>query len=103
MGVNEDIFWVWNRVRNWTTGQHTPTKNSQEYPSGFAVYKDIQYSLGFWIPPRVGSGSQVLDSGFFLCGIWIPGIPDTTSKTFLDSGIRITLDGAISCFLTQSS
>ena len=113
MGVNKDIFWVWNRVRNWTTGRHTPTKNSQEYPSGFALYKDIQNSLGFWIPPRRGfrnSGTGFwilslwnLDSGFqTLAGFRIPrpGIPDTTSKTFSDSGIRITLDGAISCFLT---
>ena len=25
-------FSVWNRVRIWRTGRHTPTKNSQEYP-----------------------------------------------------------------------
>ena len=25
-------FLVWNRVRIWRTGRHTPTKNSQEYP-----------------------------------------------------------------------
>ena len=45
---------------------------------------------GFWIP--------------FLAGSWIPkarfwipkpSIPDSTSKNFLDSGIRITLHGAI--------
>ena len=29
----------------------------------------IQDSLGFWIPD---SGFQVLDSGFFVSGIWIP-------------------------------
>ena len=27
-----DIFLVWNRVRIWRTGRHTPTKNSQDYP-----------------------------------------------------------------------
>ena len=25
-------FLVWNRVRIWGTGRHTPTKNSQEFP-----------------------------------------------------------------------
>ena len=30
-GVENDIFLVWNRVRIWRTGRHTPTKNSQEY------------------------------------------------------------------------
>ena len=68
MGVNKDIFWVWNRVRNWTTGQHTPTKNSQEYPSGFALYKDIQYSLGFWIPKRRGFRNS--GTGFWILSLW---------------------------------
>ena len=27
-------FLLWNRFRNWRTGRHTPTKNSQEYPPG---------------------------------------------------------------------
>ena len=32
MGVENYIFFVWNRVRIWRTGRHTPTKNYQEYP-----------------------------------------------------------------------
>ena len=31
----QEHFLVWNRVRIWKTGRHTPTKNSQEYPPGF--------------------------------------------------------------------
>ena len=31
-GVENLHFLVWNRVRIWGTGRHTPTKNSQEYP-----------------------------------------------------------------------
>ena len=31
MGVEKVKFLVWNRVRIWRTGQHTPLKNSQEY------------------------------------------------------------------------
>ena len=34
MGVENYIFWVWNRVRIWRTRQHTPTKNSQEHLPG---------------------------------------------------------------------
>ena len=51
---------------------------------------------------------QQVDSGFpFLAGSWIPkagfwipepSIPDSTSKNFLDSGIRITLHGAKHCY-----
>ena len=29
------FFLVWNWVRIWRTGRHTPTKNSKEYPPGF--------------------------------------------------------------------
>ena len=32
--VWEMTFFVWNRVRIWRTGWHSPTKNSQEYPWG---------------------------------------------------------------------
>ena len=27
-------FFIWNRVKIWRTGRHTPTKNSQEKPLG---------------------------------------------------------------------
>ena len=36
-GVKNDIFLVGSRVRIWRTGQHTPTKNSQEYPPGIKL------------------------------------------------------------------
>ena len=32
-GCEKWHFLVWNRVRIWRTGRHTPTKNFQEYPS----------------------------------------------------------------------
>ena len=72
-------------------------------PILFAIWKKIQNSLGFWIPR---SGFRILcqynlDSGFqSLVGFrfpWAvhripkPGIPDSTSKNFSDSGIRIPL------------
>ena len=38
-GCGKLHFLVWNRVRIWRTGRHTPTKNFQEYP-----------------PPRGGAG-----------------------------------------------
>ena len=73
MGVNKDIFWVWNRIRNWTTGRHTPTKNSQASTPPVSHYIRISNTvLDSGFQSAVGSGIQVLDSGFFLCGIWIP-------------------------------
>ena len=47
------------------------------------------HSSGFWIPFL--AGSWIPKAGF-----WIPepSISDSTSKNFLDSRIRITLDGA---------
>ena len=40
MGVENYIFLVWNRVRIWETGRHTPTKNSQEYhPPGIFKFR----------------------------------------------------------------
>ena len=32
-GLKNSIFLVWNRVRIWRTGRHTPTKNSRGYPA----------------------------------------------------------------------
>ena len=32
IGYEKQHFLVWNRVRIWRTGGHTPTKNSEEYP-----------------------------------------------------------------------
>ena len=38
-GCEKWHFLVWNRVRIWRTGRHTPTENSQEYlPRDFNVY-----------------------------------------------------------------
>ena len=34
MGVENDFFWSRNRVKIWRTGQHNPSKISQEYPRG---------------------------------------------------------------------
>ena len=34
-------FLVWNGVRIWRTGQHTPAKNSQEYPLGTLSTKKV--------------------------------------------------------------
>ena len=31
-GCRKRIILVWNWVRIWGTGRHTPTKNSEEYP-----------------------------------------------------------------------
>ena len=31
--LKNSIFLVWNRVRIWRTGRHTPTKNFREYPA----------------------------------------------------------------------
>ena len=33
--MENDKSLVWNRVRIWRTGRHTPTKYSQEYPPGY--------------------------------------------------------------------
>ena len=30
-GADKWHFGVWNRIRVWRTGRHTPTKNSQQY------------------------------------------------------------------------
>ena len=40
-------FLVWDRVRIWITGRHTPTKNSQEYPPGSHIssYKTLALSI----------------------------------------------------------
>ena len=32
IGYGKKDFLVWNRVRIWRTGRHTPNKNSEEYP-----------------------------------------------------------------------
>ena len=75
-----------------------------------APCKRIRDSLGFWIPRRRFRISG-RDFGF-VSGTWIPDfsfawdsgfesplakIPDSTSKNFLDSGIRISLHGASRC------
>ena len=52
-----------------------------------AVYTILN---GFWI--HSSAGFWILKAGFW---IPMPSIPDSTSKNFLDSGIRITLHGAI--------
>ena len=38
-GCGKWHFLVWNRVRIWRTGRHTPTKNTQEYPPGRVTYR----------------------------------------------------------------
>ena len=76
----------------------------------FTPCKGIQGSLGFWNPRW---GFRIPGTGFpYLSvelGFWIPivssipdslgCIPDSISKIFRDSGIRIPLHGAISLFL----
>ena len=43
-GCGKLLFLVWNRVRIWGTGRHTPTKNSQEYPpGGFHKQKFLEF------------------------------------------------------------
>ena len=72
-------------------------------PIESVVYcKRIQDSLGFWISHR---GFRIQDTGFqslsLELGFLIPivsGIPDSISKNFPDSGIRIPLIGV---FITQ--
>ena len=70
--------------------------------SSITSCKRIQDSLGFWISHR---GFRIQDTGFqslsLELGFWIPivsGIPDSISKNFPDSGIRIPLIGV---FITQ--
>jgi len=50
--VWEMTFLVWNRVRIWRTGFHSPTKNSQEYPWGqitpFSLIKQWKISWITW-------------------------------------------------------
>ena len=41
------FFLVWNRVKIWKTGRHTPTKNSQEYPG----VQLVKYP-SWWSPDR---------------------------------------------------
>ena len=40
-GVKNDTFLVWNRVRTWRTGRHTPTKNSQKCPLGYLGFRKM--------------------------------------------------------------
>ena len=42
VGVENDIFVVWNRVRILTTRWHAPTKNSQEYPPPPGGVRELQ-------------------------------------------------------------
>ena len=45
-------FLVWNRVKIWRTGRHTPTKNSQEYPQVYLKLVKSSQSVinaAFWL------------------------------------------------------
>ena len=67
------------------------------YPTdGFSYERVAQFNLE-WIFSKLDSGFQSL-VGF---RIPKPRIPDSTSKKFLYSGIRIPLHGANSCFHLQ--
>ena len=53
--VYEIVIWrflVWNRVRIWRTGWHTPSKNSQEYPHSLSMRLALDVRLlitkGYW-------------------------------------------------------
>ena len=63
----------------------------------FFSFERVAQSNLEWISSKVDSGFQSL-VGFRIpsAGFWIPKprIPDSTSKNFLDSGIRIPLHGA---------
>ena len=69
---------------------------------GFSYERVAQFNLE-WIFSKLDSGFQslvgfrILSAGF---RIPKPRIPDSTSKKFLDSGIRIPLHGAISGLLS---
>ena len=39
--LENDKSLAWNRFRMWRTGRHTPSKNSQEYPSGMILSQGI--------------------------------------------------------------
>ena len=60
---------LWNRIRIWRTGWHTPTKNSQEYPPGLSG----KASLGVWscLPPNhpksVGIDALWTGASFWSC------------------------------------
>jgi len=55
-----ETFLVWNRVRIWRTGRHTPTNNSQEYPPR---YLGCENKTG---TERLGKVSITRGKGLFL-------------------------------------
>ena len=40
------IFLVWNRVKIWRSGRHTPIKNSQEYSPGYTYQRELKEDNG---------------------------------------------------------
>ena len=71
---------------------------------GFSYERVAQFNLE-WIFIKLDSGFQSL-VGFRILSVVFripkPRIPDSTSKKFLDSGIRIPLHGAIQLFLAAN-
>ena len=72
---------------------------------GFSYERVAQFNLE-WIFSKLDSGFQSLVGFWILSAVFRipkPRIPDSTSKKFLDSGIRIHLHGAmLQCNLTKS-
>ena len=73
------------------------------YPTdGFSYERVAQFNLE-WIFSKLDSGFQSLVGFWILSAVFgIPKhrIPDSTSKKFLDSGIRIPLHGATEFFIS---
>ena len=40
------IFLLWNRVKIWRSGRHTPIKNSQEYSPGYPYQRELKEDNG---------------------------------------------------------
>ena len=73
MGVNNDIFWSELGSEFVEPGGTPPQIIPRGTPSRVSPHVRISKTvLDSGFHRAAGSGIQVLDSGFFVCGIWIP-------------------------------